>query len=54
MFVVTASGAGTVNELDLGIKYAIISGAALEVGAWIRVGIVIADFANTLFVEVFS
>jgi hypothetical protein len=54
MLVVTASLTGTVNELDLGIKNAIIRGTALEEGGWIRVGKVIADIANTFSGEVFS
>jgi len=54
MLIVTASGAGTVNELDLSIKNANISGAALVEGAWIRVLIVFADIAKTLQVEEFS
>jgi hypothetical protein len=54
MLVVTASLTGTVNELDLGIKNAIIRGTALEEGGWIRVGKVIADIANTFLGEVFS
>jgi len=54
MLIVTASGAGTVNELDLSIKNANISGAALVEGAWIRVLIVFADIAKTLSVKEFS
>lgn len=54
MLVVTASRASTVNKLDLSIKNANISGAALEEGGWIRVGIVFADIAKTLLGKVFS
>jgi hypothetical protein len=54
MLVVTASRASTVNKLDLSIKNANISGAALEEGGWIRVGIVFADTAKTLLGKVFS